>query len=334
MRAWRVHDHGEPDAVLGLEDVPAPVPGAGEAVVQVAAAALNFADVLLCRGGYQERPPLPFTPGIEVSGRVAATGPGVDPSRVGTRVLVYLQQGGGFAEQVLAPESTLLPIPDSLDDVDAAALSIAYQTAYVALHRRARLRPGETLLVHAGAGGTGSAAIELGRAAGARVLATAGGPEKVARCRSLGAEVAIDSRADDFVQVVNDVTDGRGADVVFDPVGGDTFDRSRRCIAFEGRILVIGFAGGRVADAPTNHLLVKNYSVVGVHWGLYARREPSVVRETHERLLALHADGAVAPRATRVVALDDVPAALTALARGETIGKTVVSLTSASAEGL
>jgi len=326
MRAWRVHEHGEPEAVLRLEDIAAPSPGAGEVVLRVGAAGLNFADVLLCRGGYQEKPPFPFTPGIEVTGTVTAAGPGVDPGRVGARVLVYLQQGGGFAEQVAVPESALLPVPGSLDDVTAAALSVAYQTAHVALHRRAVVRAGETLLVHAGAGGTGSAAIELGRAAGTRVLATAGGPEKVARCRELGAEIAIDSRADDFVAVVNDVTEGRGADVVFDPVGGDTFDRSRRCVAFEGRILVIGFASGRIADAPTDHLLVKSYSVVGVHWGLYARRAPSVVRETHERLLALHSEGVVQPSAARVASFDEVPGALGALARGETVGKTVASL--------
>jgi len=165
----------------------------------------------------------------------------------------------------------------------ASAFLITYHTGHVALHHRAHLEPGETLLVHAGAGGVGTAAIQLGLAAGARVFATAGGPDKVAVCKRLGADLAIDYRSDDFVEAVKAATGGRGADVIYDPVGGDTFDRSRKCIAFEGRILVIGFTSGRIADAPTNHVLVKNYSVVGVHWGLYRKvqRPGSTRRSGH-----------------------------------------------------
>jgi NADPH2:quinone reductase len=202
-------------------------------------------------------------------------------------------------------------------------LHVTYQTGYLALHRRAALRAGEALLVHAGAGGVGSAAIQLGRASGARVIATAGGPEKVEVCRDLGADVVIDYRAGDFVAAVKDATDGRGADVIYDSVGGDTFDRSRKCIAFEGRILVIGFAGGRIADAPTNHALIKNYAIVGVHWGLYNLYQPERIRDTHAELVRLHADGLIDPLVSRVVPMGEVPTALGRLANRGTWGKLV-----------
>ncbi len=193
---------------------------------------------------------------------------------------------GGFAEQALASAADVFAVPDEMDDVTAAALPVTYQTGWFGLYHRAGLRDGETVLVHAGAGGVGSAAIQLAKARGARVIATAGGPDKVDLCRRLGADVAVDYRADDFVAVTNDVTDGRGADVIYDSVGGDTFDRSRRCIAFEGRIVVVGFAGGRIAEAPTNHLLVKNYGVLGLHWGGYRRLHPELVHRCHEELVA------------------------------------------------
>jgi NADPH2:quinone reductase len=326
MRAWRVHELGEPESVLGLDDVPAPVAGPREVVVDVAAASLNFPDVLMCRGEYQVRPPVPFTPGAEVAGVVTAVGDGVDATLVGRRVIAIPQPGhGGFAERTVAPASTVFPIPDTLPDAAAAALHVTYQTGHVALHRRARLQPGETLLVHAGAGGVGSAAIQLGRAAGARVVATAGGPEKVQVCRDLGAELVIDYRAEDFVDAVKAFTAGRGADVVYDPVGGDTYDRSTKCIAFEGRILVIGFTGGRFAEARTNHVLIKNYAVVGVHWGLYNVMDPAFVHRTHDELVRLHAEGAIAPLISRELSMTEVPAALASLATRGTWGKLVAT---------
>ncbi|MEW9032791.1 MAG: NADPH:quinone oxidoreductase family protein, partial [Planifilum fimeticola] len=202
---------------------------------------------------------------------------------------------------------------------------ITYQTAYYALHRCAKIRPGEVLLVHAGAGGVGSAAIQLGLAAGARVIATAGGPEKVQLCKQMGAEAAIDYRAEDFVQAVKELTNGRGADVIFDPVGGDVFDRSRKCIAFEGRILVIGFAGGRIDDAPTNKALLKNYSIVGVHWGLFRRRMPDRVAEAHRRLMVMYEQGAIRPLLHGNFSLEELPEALHLLADRKTRGKLVVN---------
>jgi NADPH2:quinone reductase len=208
----------------------------------------------------------------------------------------------------------------------ASALHVVYQTGHLALHRRAQLQPGETLLVHAGAGGVGSAAIQLGLAAGARVFATAGGPEKVEVCRKLGAELVIDYREHDFVDAVKDATGGRGVDVVYDPVGGDTYDRSTKCIAFEGRILIIGFTGGRFAEARTNHVLIKNYSVVGVHWGLYNLMNPALVAYTHDELMRLFEGGQIDPLISERMPLDDVPAALARLGGRGTWGKLVCEL--------
>lgn len=319
MRAWQVHELGEPQDVLRLEDVPEPEAGPGMLRLRVDAVALNFPDVLLCRGQYQEKPELPFTPGLEVCGTV------LDGPRAGERVLAGPGlPRGGMAEQVVVPEAAAHAVPDDLPAGKAASMLITYQTGFVGLHRRAQLREGETLLVHAGAGGVGSAAIQLGKAAGARVIATAGGPEKVAVCEQLGADVAIDYLADDFVAVVKDVTAGRGADVVYDSVGGDTFDKSRKCIAFEGRIVVVGFAGGRIADAPTNHALVKNYSVVGLHWGLYRHYEPQIFVETHAALMDLWSRRAVDPLVGAELPLEQAPQALTRLGDRGTVGKVVL----------
>jgi NADPH2:quinone reductase len=325
MRAWQVHELGEPADVLVLDDVPEPEPGPGEVVVGVDAVALNFPDVLLCQGKYQEKPPLPFTPGLEAAGPVLAVGAGVDDLQVGQRVLVSPPlPRGGLTERVAVPRQLAYPIPDSLSSAKAAASYITYQTGWAALHRRAALQPGETLLVHAGAGGVGSAAIQLGKAAGARVIATAGGPEKVAVCRDLGADLAIDYLAEDFVARVKEETGGRGADVVYDSVGGDIFDKSRKVVAFEGRLLVIGFAGGRIADAPTNHLLIKNYSVVGVHWGLYRQYEPGFFAYIHSQLMTLHDKGLIDPLVSVELPLEEAPAALTRLGGRGTWGKVVL----------
>lgn len=319
MRAWRVHELGEPQDVLRLEDVPEPTPHVGMLRLRVDAVALNFPDVLLCRGTYQEKPELPFTPGLEVCGTV------LDGPRSGERVIAGTTlPNGGLADQVVVPEVAAHAVPDDLPAAQAASLFITYQTGWVGLHRRAQLQAGETLLVHAGAGGVGSAAIQLGKAAGARVIATAGGPDKVKVCEELGADVAIDYLAEDFVPVVKDVTAGRGADVIYDSVGGDVFDSSRRCVAFEGRIVVVGFASGRIADAPTNHALVKNYAVVGLHWGLYRKYEPQVFVDTHAALLDLWSRREIDPLVGAELPLERAPEALTRLSDRGTIGKVVL----------
>jgi NADPH:quinone reductase len=323
MRAWQVQRLGNPEQALKLAEVEEPRPEPGEVVIEVEAAALNFFDILLCRGEYQESPELPFTPGGEVSGTVHEAGGGM---QAGQHVIATPPlPRGGYADRVAVPESSVFPIPDSMPFDKAAALPITYQTAHVALRHRAQLEPGETVLVHAGAGGVGSAAIQIAKAAGATVIATAGGSEKVEVCEKLGAEIAIDYREENFVEVVKEATEGRGADVIFDPVGGDVFDGSRRCVAFEGRIVIIGFAGGRIADAPTNHVLVKNYSVVGMHWGLYTRVMPGLIRNTHEDLIRLYNAAEIDPLISGTVSFEELPNALEKLSGRGTYGKVVTS---------
>lgn len=323
MRAWQVHELGDPWEVLKLEEVKEPEPGPGEVVVEVEAAALNFFDALLCRGEYQERPEIPFIPGGEATGTIIAVGDGVDLEE-GLRVIATPFPSGGYAEKVTVPaQGGVFPIPDDMPSEAAAALHVAYQSAFFGLHRRANLSVGETVLVHAGAGGVGSAAIQIARAAGARVISTAGGAEKVGICRKLGAEIVVDYEQENFVEIVKEATEGRGADVIFDPVGGEVFDLSRRCVAFEGRIVIVGFTGGKVADAPTNHLLVKNYSVVGLHWGLYNKKIPELIAETHDTLIRLYVDGQIDPLIFETVPFEEVPQKLELLSTRKTYGKLV-----------
>lgn len=326
MRAWQVHGRGEPKDVLALDDVPAPKPGDGEALVDVHATSLNFPDVLLCRGEYQESPPLPFTPGIEMAGRVRAVG-GDDRSLEGKRVIGYpVLPHGGMAEQVVVPVGELYTVPEDMPATVAAALPIAYQTGWVGLYRRGELRAGETLLVHGGAGGVGSAAIQLGVARGARVIATARGADRVELCRSLGAETAIDYATEDFVEIVREKTGGRGADVVYDPVGGEVFDRTRRCIAFEGRLLIIGFASGTIPSIAVNHLLLRNFATVGVYWGLYRKKMPEVIAQAHADLLELYSQGKINPLIQQVVAFERAVDGVTALGSRGVQGKIVVQV--------
>jgi NADPH2:quinone reductase len=322
VKAWRVHELGEPRHVMSLDDVPDPQPDAGQLLVRVLAAAANFPDVLMCRGLYQVRPALPFTPGIELCGEVMELGTDVTGFAVGERVIgLSVLPAGGFAEFALMDTATTFPAPGALDDAEAAAFYIGYQTGWFGLHRRAQLQAGETLLVHAAAGGVGSAAVQLGKAAGARVIGVVGGPEKAEVARSLGADVVVDRHTEDFVEVVKQVTGGRGADVVYDPVGGDAYQRSTKCVAFEGRILVVGFAGGQIQTAALNHALVKNYSIVGLHWGLYANKDPQAVRRCHDELSKLAVDGAAKPLVSERLALDAVADGLQRLADGTTVGR-------------
>lgn len=323
MRAWQVHEYGDAWDVLSLGEVAVPEPGPGAVLVRVQAAGLNFPDLLLCAGQYQERPPLPFTPGLEVAGEVVAAGEGAEFA-VGDRVLGAPMPTGGLADYAVLPAGGAFPAPDAMPAVEAAALFITYQTAHFGLHRRAALRAGEVLLVHAGASGTGSAAVQLGKAAGATVIATAGGPDKAEVCRQLGADVAIDYTGQDLVGAVKEATGGRGADVIWDPVGGDVFDASRKCIAFEGRLVVVGFASGRIPDAPMNHVLVKNYSVLGLHWGLYRRQQPELIGQVHNELLKLYADGAIRPLVGQERPLSDAPDAYRDLAARLAVGKIVL----------
>lgn len=324
MRAWQVTQHGEPEDALTLVDRAVPEPAGGHVTVQVDAAGLNFPDLLLCRGTYHERPTVPFTPGLEACGTVVATGRG-SRWQVGQRIVAATEPpGGGLAELAEVSDDRVHPIGPGVDAAVAAGMFITYQTAHLALHRRARLRAGETLLVHGAAGGVGSAAVQLGAAAGARVVATAGGADRAAWCREHGATEVIDHHREDVTARVKELTGGRGADVVIDPVGGPAFDASRRCIAFEGRIVVIGFAGGTIPEVAAGHVLVKNYAVLGMHWTLYQRVAPEQVRSAHDELQGLLAAGAIAPPAPEVVGFEEVPVALTRLRDRDVAGKLVV----------
>ena len=322
MKAWQVHELGEPREVLRLEEVPDLRAGAGQLRVRVRAAAANFPDALMCRGLYQVRPPLPFTPGVELCGEVVETGSGVEGFAVGDRVVGgSVLPHGGFAEEAVMDAAGTFAAPAGLDDAQVGGFFIGYQTGWFALHRRARLQPGETLLVHAAAGGVGSAAVQLGKAAGATVIGVVGGPDKADVARRLGADVVVDRHTEDFVAVVKEATGGRGADVVFDPVGGETYDRSTKCIAFEGRIVVVGFAGGTIQAPALGHALVKNYSILGLHWGLYTKVDPAAVRHCHEELTRLVDTGAVAPLVSERFGLEAVADGVQRLADGTTTGR-------------
>ena len=325
MRAWQVHELGEPGKVLTLQDVAEPEPGPGQLLVRVRAAAANFPDVLMCRGQYQVRPPLPFTPGIELCGEVVRAGEGATGFEPGDRVIGSPElPAGAFAETALMAAERTFPAPPALDDAEAAAFYIGYQTGWFGLHRRAGLKPGETLLVHAAAGGVGSAAVQLGKAAGATVIGVVGGPEKADVARRLGADLVVDRNAEDFVAVVKEATDGRGADVVYDPVGGDAYARSTKCIAFEGRILVIGFASGEVPSPGLNHALIKNYSILGLHWGLYNTKDPAAVQACHEELTALAEQGLARPLVSERLGMEQAADAVQRLADGATVGRVVI----------
>ncbi|MEU5252660.1 NADPH:quinone oxidoreductase family protein [Streptomyces longwoodensis] len=315
MQAWQVHENGEPSEVMRLQDVERPAPRDGQVLLKVRAANINFPDALMCRGQYQVTPPLPFTPGVEICGE----------TEDGRRVIANpALPHGGFAEYAVADAAALLPAPDALDDAEASALHIGYQTGWFGLHRRAHLEAGETLLVHAAAGGVGSAAVQLGKAAGATVIGVVGGADKAAVARELGCDVVVDRRSEDVVAAVKEATGGRGADVVYDPVGGQAYAQSTKVVAFEGRIVVVGFASGTIPSPGLNHALVKNYSILGLHWGLYNTKNPKLVQHCHEQLTALAARGAIKPLVSERVTFDEAAAAVQRVADGVTTGRVVV----------
>jgi len=314
-----------PPSCLHLGDVPTPQPAAGQVRLDVHACGVNFADTLMVQGKYQEKPSFPFSPGLEVSGVISALGEGVDGLSAGQRVIALCGHGG-MAEQVLSPAATVLPIPDSMDFVTAAGFSIAYGTAHVALDYKARLQPGETLLVHGAAGGVGLAAVEVGTIMGATVIATASSEEKRALARAHGADHVLDYGENGFRDAVKELTEGRGADVIFDPVGGDVFDQSMRCIAFDGRLLVIGFASGTIPTLAVNYALVKSASVMGLYWGAYGRRKPEVMTDSWRALVQWHADGRLRPHVGATFSLDQAVPALETVMNRKAQGKVVVTM--------
>src|SRR5689334_842840 len=325
MKAWQVTALGEPAVVLRAVELPAPVVEPGHLRVRVRATALNFPDVLMARGHYQVRPDLPFTPGVEVCAEVLELGEGVSGFAVGDRVVgTSAVPHGGLAQESLMPASGTFTAPASLADAEASTLTIGYQTAYVGLVRRAALKAGETLLVHAAAGGVGTAAVQVGKALGARVVAVVGSAAKAEVARAAGADVVVDRSAGDLVGALKDAVGSSGADVVFDPVGGAAYDASTKVVAFEGRIVVVGFTSGTIPAPALNHALVKNYSILGLHWGLYLQRDHAVAVAAHEQLVAWADAGLVRPVVSQEVPFDEAPAALTRLGAGESTGRLVV----------
>jgi NADPH:quinone reductase len=325
-REWRVTAFGEPRDALAFERGEVPEPGPGEVRVTVAANSLNFLDASMCRGEYPVRPDLPFVAGAELVGVVSAVGAGVTAPVFGDRVVAMSPLARGcFCEEAIVAAHTSFGVPPAIPDEHAAALLVTYQTAYVALHRRARLREGEVVLVHAGAGGLGSALIQLARAHGATVLATAGSEEKVRICLEQGATAAVDYRNASFREMVDDATDGRGADVVCDQVGGDVFVRSLECVAFEGRVLPLGWAGGTMPAFEAGDVVARNLDVLGVSWGsTYPHVAGEVVRDVHAELLRLYEQGHIRPLIGELCEATQLPAALQRLANGELVGKAIV----------
>jgi len=322
LRAVLVDRWKDPDA-LRVSEAPEPAPGAGELAVRVRAAGLNFGDLLMVQGRYQHQPELPFVLGVELAGEVEALGTGVAGFAPGDRVMASVPTGA-FAERAVVPADRAFAVPASMSFDEAAAVPIAYTTSYAALVFRARLAAGETLLVHAAAGGVGLAAVQIGRALGARVIAAARGAEKVALACESGAERGVDVSAEDFVGRVREATGGRGADVIYDSLGGDVTDRSLRCIAWNGRHLVVGFASGEIPSVRLNRVLLKNIALVGVHWPAYAEHEPARIPEAYAGVAALYERGAVRPRISSRHELEELPAALAALRSRRTVGKVVV----------
>jgi NADPH2:quinone reductase len=322
MRTWQITDWCEPEQ-MQLADAPLPEPGPSQVRIRNRAAALNFFDLLQIQGKYQSRAGFPFTPGAEVAGVVDAIGAGVSGMAEGDEVMAFVS-GGGYAEYSLADSFRTFPVPEGMDTGKAAAMPVVYHTAYFALKQRAQLREGETLLVHAGASGVGMAAIQLGKALGARVIATAGEPAKLDFAIRQGAERAINYRQDNWVDQVKELTERRGADVIFDPVGGDVFDLSTKCVAAEGRILVIGFTSGRIPTVQVNRLLLKNISIVGVLWGDYANGRPWYLGEVQRALNALYAEGKINPVVSNEYPFEDAPRAMRDVAERRATGKSIL----------
>jgi NADPH2:quinone reductase len=323
MRAVVVDQWMQPSDLV-VSEMPEPEVAPGSLKIEVRAAGCNFFDILMVQGKYQVKPPFPFVPGAEIAGIVREVGDGVEGFSVGDRVLA--SQGiGGFAEFAVVPAAASHRIPDGMSFAEGAALPIIYPTSYAGLVFRAQLVAGETLLVHAAAGGVGIAAVQIGAALGARVIATAGGADKLEIARQNGAAEVIDYRSEDFVARVMELTDGRGADVIYDSVGGDVFDKSLKCIAWNGRLLVIGFASGRIPEVKANRILLKNIAVTGLHWGAHAVKEPQRVSETFDALFALHAAGKIKPVIYKTYGLDEVAVALQDLASRKTYGKLIIA---------
>ena len=319
MRAMRVHELG---AGLVLDQVDRPEPGPGQALLKVHACGVNFADTLIVKGRYQEKPDLPFAPGMEVCGTIESLGAGAAGPVPGTRVAANCG-AGGFADYVLAPAASCAPVPDAMSDVQAAAFQVAYGTSHVALDYKAKLRPGERLLVLGAAGGVGLTAVEIGKLMGAEVIAVARGAERLAQAGRMGADHLIDSDTEDIREAVKALG---GADVVYDPVGGEQWKAALRAANSEARLIPIGFASGDIPQIPANLLLVKNLTVIGLYWGAYARFKPEVLAQSFRKLIEWFEAGRIRPHISHQVPLSEANRALELLESRQATGKVVVTL--------
>jgi len=322
MKAFRVRDFAQTPTI---EDIVQPNPEKGQALVRIDACGLNFADLLMLKGEYQETPNPPFTPGLEVAGVVTALGPETEGVEIGTRVAVF-GGSGGLAEYGVFPIDRIAPIPDAMSSEIAAGFQVAYGTSHLALDHKARLQPGETLVVLGAAGGVGLTAVEVGRLMGAKVIACARGKDKLKAAKAAGADHLLDTETDDLRQAIKDLG---GADVVYDPVGGDAFGEVFRACNPDARILAIGFASGNVPQVKLNHMLVKNITVIGFYWGGYLKFNPQVLIKSMDQLMHWQAEGKLTPAINHVVDFDDTAEALAMLRERRSTGKIVVKMPSA-----
>jgi NADPH:quinone reductase len=324
MKAVLCKAYGPPQSLV-VEDIASPTAGPGEVVIAVKAASVNFPDVLIIQNKYQVKPPLPFSPGSEVAGVVKATGDGVNGFKPGDRVMAFTTYGG-FAEEVKTDARTLLPLPAGMDFAQAAAFGLTYATSDFGLRDRGALKAGETLLVLGAAGGVGIAAIEIGKALGARVIACASTDDKLAVCRAHGADETINYASDDLRERIKQLTGGNGVDVVYDPVGGSYTEPALRSLAWRGRLLVVGFAAGEIPKIPLNLTLLKGCSIVGVFWGEFTRREPTRFAEEMQQLGRWFLEGKIRPHISATFPLDRAAEALTLMADRKVTGKVVLSV--------
>ena len=324
MKALVCKEFGTPD-VLVMEEIAEPTIQKGMVKIQVHSVGLNFPDTLMIAGKYQAKPPFPFSPGMESAGIVTEIGEGVKTIKVGDRVMAN-HGHGGFAEYVLAPEDGTYVIPESMPFDQAAGFPVTYGTTYHALVDRGNLKKGEVLLVHGAAGGVGLNAVELGKALGATVIGTVGSDEKMDIVRQYGADHVINYSTESIKERVKELTGGKGADVIYDPVGGDAFDQSMRCINWEGRLLVIGFASGRIAELPTNLALLKGCSVVGVFWGEFARRTPEKNRANFNTMLDMVKKDQIKPHVSMHFPLEQGADAMKALLSRKSTGKVIITV--------
>ncbi|WP_417623627.1 NADPH:quinone oxidoreductase family protein [Paremcibacter congregatus] len=324
MKAMIVRERGSLEN-LKLETVEDPVADAKSVVIDIKACAVNFADSLMVEGSYQVKPPLPFSPGLEVAGTVSEVGSEVSGWKVGDKVQA-LTNWGGFAEKVAVPAKSLCAIPTGMNYEEAASFVVAYGTSHVALGYRARLQPGEWLVVNGAGGGVGLTAVELGAIMGARVIATAGSDEKLAIAREKGAEFTLNYRTENIRDRIKEITEGKGANVVYDPVGGDVFRQSFRAMAPEGRMIVIGFASGDIPQVPANHLLVKNIELIGFYWGAYKEFKNQVLVDSAVELFDWYKKGAIKPHISATYPLEKTADAIRALRARTSAGKVIVTI--------